>query len=348
VSLNRLPTRLNPVCRGVSVAPVSCSICLVVLEDLDHLLFGCNMVSDIARSIYLDHLLFGCNMASDIARSIFRLNQSSPTPGLSLLTHSIRTMSPEESSFFTYADFRLISMERSSNVNLDMFRWVFLRRLRVEEKKLHDWDFGAFASFIHQTPWKSLIMLLKGLIENPNFLRFLRFRASVLLHLFSLLRFCCCAIMDSAVEPIDIQIESSECVYLARKPLKSSRLAIMGPQEVTMAQNTQPKDKLDDALWGFRTAYKTPIGCTSYKLVYEKAYHLPVELEHKAYWALKYANFDLKIAGDHRKVYPYGTVELSQPDGPNFKVNGHRLKHYFGEDVPKLVVPDLQTFARDH
>nr|GEV22269.1 reverse transcriptase domain-containing protein [Tanacetum cinerariifolium] len=37
------------------------------------------------------------------------------------------------------------------------------------------------------------------------------------------------------------------------------------------------------------------------------------------------------------QVYPYGTVELSQPDGPNFKVNGHRLKHYFGEDVPKLV-----------
>nr|GFB55428.1 reverse transcriptase domain-containing protein [Tanacetum cinerariifolium] len=46
-------------------------------------------------------------------------------------------------------------------------------------------------------------------------------------------------------------------------------------------------------------------------------------------------------------VYPYGTVELSQ-DGANFKVNGHRLKHYFGEDVPKLVVPDLQTFPRDH
>ncbi|GJV98858.1 RNA-directed DNA polymerase, eukaryota [Tanacetum coccineum] len=51
VSLNRLPTRLNLVRRGVSVAPVSCSICLGSLEDLDHLLFGCNMASDIARSI---------------------------------------------------------------------------------------------------------------------------------------------------------------------------------------------------------------------------------------------------------------------------------------------------------
>nr|GEU79815.1 reverse transcriptase domain-containing protein [Tanacetum cinerariifolium] len=41
------------------------------------------------------------------------------------------------------------------------------------------------------------------------------------------------------------------------------------------------------------------------------------------------------------KVFPYGTVELSQPDGPNFKVNVHHVKHYFGGDVPQLVVPDL-------
>ncbi|GKA49460.1 reverse transcriptase domain-containing protein [Tanacetum coccineum] len=55
-------------------------------------------------------------------------------------------------------------------------------------------------------------------------------------------------------------------------------------------------DKLNDALWDFRTAFKTPIGCTPYKLVYGKACHLPIELEHKAYWALKHANFDLKSA----------------------------------------------------
>nr|GEU94880.1 reverse transcriptase domain-containing protein [Tanacetum cinerariifolium] len=151
-------------------------------------------------------------------------------------------------------------------------------------------------------------------------------------------------------------------------------------------------DKLDDALWAFRIAYKN------------------------TKWALKHANFDLQTTGDHKKflvnelnelrnqayensliykektkrlhdskikdrvfnigdrvllfnsrlkilsgklksrwsgpftishVFPYGIVELSQPDGPNFKVNGHILKHYFGEDVPKMVVPDLQTIPKD-
>ncbi|GJX13657.1 reverse transcriptase domain-containing protein [Tanacetum coccineum] len=187
--------------------------------------------------------------------------------------------------------------------------------------------------------------------------------------------------------------------------------------ERTVGENRASwSDKLDDALWAFRTAYKTPIGCTPYKLVYGKACHLPVELEHKAYWALKHANFDLKTAGDHRKVqlnelnelrdqvyensliykektkklhdskiknhilnigdqvllfnsrlkifsgklksrwcglftitevFPYGTAKLSHPDGSNFKVNYHRLKHYFGGDTPTMVVPDLQTFPKD-
>nr|GEZ37361.1 reverse transcriptase domain-containing protein [Tanacetum cinerariifolium] len=73
--------------------------------------------------------------------------------------------------------------------------------------------------------------------------------------------------------------------------------------ERTVGENRKSwSDKLDDALWAFRKAYKTPIGCTLYKLVYEKACHLPIELEHIAYWALKHANFNLQTAGDHRKV----------------------------------------------
>nr|GEV89148.1 reverse transcriptase domain-containing protein [Tanacetum cinerariifolium] len=85
-------------------------------------------------------------------------------------------------------------------------------------------------------------------------------------------------------------------------------------------------DKLDDALWAFRTDYKTPIGCTSYKLVYGKACHLPVELEHKAYWALKHANFNLQTAGDHRKVQLNELNELRDHAYENYLIYKEKTK----------------------
>ncbi|GKA55621.1 hypothetical protein Tco_0754693 [Tanacetum coccineum] len=64
------------------------------------------------------------------------------------------------------------------------------------------------------------------------------------------------------------------------------------------------RKKLDYALWAFRIAYKTPIGVPPVQAKCNgKACHLPIELEHKAYWALKHANFDLVTAGDHLKMF---------------------------------------------
>ncbi|KAH9801411.1 hypothetical protein KPL71_001016 [Citrus sinensis] len=59
-----------------------------------------------------------------------------------------------------------------------------------------------------------------------------------------------------------------------------------------------------------RTAYKTPLGISPYKIIYGKAYHLPLELEHKTYWALKRLNMDMHAAVEHRKFQLYELEEL--------------------------------------
>ncbi|GKB38683.1 reverse transcriptase domain-containing protein [Tanacetum coccineum] len=116
--------------------------------------------------------------------------------------------------------------------------------------------------------------------------------------------------------------------------------------ERTVGENRASwSDKLDDALWAFRTAYKTPIGCTPYKLVYGKACHLPVELEHKAYWALKHANFDLKTAGQiHRKLRFNELSELRDQASREF-VN--RTSTTMEGDTPPLVIPGSPDFPYD-
>ncbi|GJZ73303.1 reverse transcriptase domain-containing protein [Tanacetum coccineum] len=88
------------------------------------------------------------------------------------------------------------------------------------------------------------------------------------------------------------------------------------PDEHLMALKTEINDdepwseKLDDALWAFRTAYKTPTRCTPFRLVYGKPCHLPVEIEHKAYWALKQCNMDLTAAAKNHFMELNKLIEL--------------------------------------
>ena len=59
--------------------------------------------------------------------------------------------------------------------------------------------------------------------------------------------------------------------------------------------------RLHDSLQAYRTAYKTLLGMSPYKIIYGKACYLPLELEHKEYWALKQLNMDMHVAAEHMK-----------------------------------------------
>nr|GEZ15508.1 hypothetical protein [Tanacetum cinerariifolium] len=96
-------------------------------------------------------------------------------------------------------------------------------------------------------------------------------------------------------------------------------------------------EKLDDALWAFRTAYKTPIGCTPYKLVYGKSCHLPIELEHKAYWALKHVNFNLKTVSDHQKLQLNELNELRDQAYENSLIYKENTKKIHDSKIKNLI-----------
>ncbi|KAA0054587.1 KRAB-A domain-containing protein 2-like [Cucumis melo var. makuwa] len=129
-------------------------------------------------------------------------------------------------------------------------------------------------------------------------------------------------------------------------------------EKVVNSSHKNWASNLNLTIWAYRTAYKIPIGMTTYALVLEKACHLPLEFEHKVMWACKKLNLNHNAAEEARllqlhelqersfvvkEILTHGAMEIASLNGDNmFKVNGQRLKVYYEDENCIKISVDLK------
>ena len=117
------------------------------------------------------------------------------------------------------------------------------------------------------------------------------------------------------------EVSNREIKYILEKTVNSSR-----------------KDwskKMDDALWAYRTAFKTPLGMSPFRIVYGKACHLPVEIKHRAYWATRQLNMDSTLAGEKRVLQLSELDEFRNEAYENARIYKEKTKAWHDKHITR-------------
>ncbi|CAA6674010.1 unnamed protein product [Spirodela intermedia] len=128
-------------------------------------------------------------------------------------------------------------------------------------------------------------------------------------------------------------------VELANREIKKILQKVFSPNRKDWSE------KLNDALWAYRTAYKPPLDASPYRLVYGKSYHLPVEIQHRAYWAIRKLNMDTKKSGHKRFLQLHELDEIRNEAYENSLIYKAKVKDFHDKYITRKNIESGQKFG---